>query len=190
MAQGDMTINGGDLFGAANLNLWSALFLQNPFMYTNSSLSLHLDEDNNTAGAGFYIMNGTNTVVYLVDESGNTTATGTKSAIVDTVSHGTRLLYAVESTEVWFEHAGRGQLVNGEVVITFDPVFAETVNLNENYEVFLTPIGDWADLYVAEMTATSFTIRAADGDSNIEFSYRIMAKRLGYEEDYIEEVTP
>jgi hypothetical protein len=38
-------------------------------------------------------------IVYTVDESGNTTAAGTKSAQVQTAHYGQRLLYSVESSD-------------------------------------------------------------------------------------------
>jgi hypothetical protein len=119
---------------------------------------------------------------------GNQTVTGTKSAVVKTQDYGTRTLYAVESPEVWFEDFGTGQLTNGEAVISLDPIFAETVNLAVDYHVFLTPLGDCA-LYVKEKSPTSFTVRAMGGQTcSIPFDYRIVAKRLGYENVRLAEV--
>ncbi len=114
--------------------------------------------------------------------TGNLTVLGTKSAVVDTKDYGTRTLYAVESPENWFEDFGTGQLTNGAAVITIEPVFAETVNLTEDYHVFLTPNGDCA-LYVDKKSPTTFTVRAMGGQTcSIAFDYRIVAKRLGYED--------
>ena len=107
---------------------------------------------------------------------------GPKSAAVDTKDYGTRTLYAVESPENWFQDFGTGQLTNGAAVIPIDPVFAETVNLSEDYHVFLTPNGDCA-LYVENKTPTSFSVRALGGQTcSIPFDYNIVAKRLGYED--------
>jgi hypothetical protein len=109
--------------------------------------------------------------------------------VVKTQDYGTRTLYAVESPEVWFEDFGTGQLTNGEAVISLDPIFAETVNLAVDYHVFLTPLGDCA-LYVKEKSPTSFTVRAMGGQTcSIPFDYRIVAKRLGYEDVRLAEVT-
>ena len=114
--------------------------------------------------------------------TGDWTVDGTKSAVVDTEDYGRLKLYAVESPETWFEDFGSGRLVDGEAVVTVDPVFAQTVNLTEVYYVFLTPLGDCA-LYVAEKTAGGFRVAALGGAScSIAFDYRIVAKRLGYEE--------
>lgn len=116
------------------------------------------------------------------------TINGTKSAIVETADYGARKLYCLESAGNYFEDFGQGQLVNGEVTVAIDPVFAQTVNLSSTYHVFLTPMGD-CGLYVAAKTPNSFTVRAFDGKQvNIAFDYRIVAKRAGYEGKRLEPV--
>lgn len=107
---------------------------------------------------------------------------GTKNASVPT-SDGDRLLYSEESTEVWFSDYGIEQLKDGSTWVEIDPTFAETVDLEEPYHVFLQAYGD-TNLYVYSRTATSFEVRATREsiDLNAEFSYRIVAKRLGFEE--------
>ena len=80
---------------------------------------------------------------------------------------------------------GFGQLEDGSAIITIDPVFAQTVNLEEPYHVFVQVYGD-AEVYVSNRTPTQFEVHLRDGAPDIEFSYRIVAKRLGYEEDRLE----
>ncbi len=111
---------------------------------------------------------------------------GSKSASVPT-SDGDRLLYNEESTEVWFSDYGNAQLEGGYALVTIDPVFAETVNLREIYHVFLQSYGD-ANLYVDKQTDTSFEVRSVSGsvDKNVAFSYRIVARRLGFEDARLE----
>jgi hypothetical protein len=114
---------------------------------------------------------------------GNFSATGTKAAIVDTRDYGWRNLYAMESPQNWFEDFGKATLSGGEAVIPIEPIFAQTVNLDEDYHVYLTPVGQFCSLYVAEQTASSFTVRAQEGaDCEISFHYRIVAPRLDYED--------
>jgi hypothetical protein len=114
--------------------------------------------------------------------SGDFFASGTKSAIVETDNYGWRHLYAMESPQNWFEDFGKATLSGGEAVVSIEPMFAETVNLSQDYHVFLTPRGD-CGLYVAEQTATSFTVRAMNGAAcDIAFDYRIIAPRLDYED--------
>jgi hypothetical protein len=148
-----------------------------------------------TAGCGVYGLagaaSGTTYGVFGISNSpdgygvyyvGGIGGTGLRTSIVETPDHGWRHLYSVESTGPWFEDFGAGQLVDGRVVVTIDPLFAQTVNLSEEYHVFLTPLGN-CGLYVVEKTATSFTVRALDGSScSIAFDYRLIAKRLGYED--------
>jgi hypothetical protein len=88
----------------------------------------------------------------------------------------------MESPENWFEDFGRAQLRRGQAVVNIDPVFAETVSKQYEYHVFVTPKGDCRGLYVASQSATSFEVRELQrGKSTIEFDYRVVAKRKGYE---------
>jgi hypothetical protein len=109
---------------------------------------------------------------------------GSKNAVVRT-DEGSNLLYTEESTEVWFTDYGFGQLEDGVAVIAIDELFAQTVNLEEPYHVFVQVYGD-AEVYVSNRTVTGFEVHLRDGDADVEFSYRIVAKRLGYEDDRLE----
>lgn len=105
---------------------------------------------------------------------------GTKSAAVKVDDGEYRLLYCQESTENWFEDFGEGKLADGKAVIQIDPLFGQTVNTSVKYHVFLTPLDEPLTLAVANKTATSFEVIGPAG-ANISFSYRIVAKRKGYE---------
>lgn len=111
---------------------------------------------------------------------------GSKNAAVPT-SDGDRLLYSEESTAVWFSDYGFGQLKNGYALVEIDSIFAETSNLDEPYHVFLQAYGD-AELYVSKRTPNSFEVWATRESAahDIEFSYRIVGKRLGFEEHRLE----
>ncbi|MFO7742674.1 MAG: hypothetical protein R6X31_10225 [Anaerolineae bacterium] len=124
--------------------------------------------------------------VYASVPSGNVgfNTSGSKLAVV-AASDGARLLYTEESTEVWFTDYGFGTLEGGDKVVAMDPIFAETVNLNEPYHVFVEPYGP-ASLYVTDRTPTGFVVRAREGEPDVEFSYRIVAKRLEYEDHRLE----
>jgi hypothetical protein len=119
----------------------------------------------------------------FINNHGDLGCTGTKSAVVP-VDSGARqvALYAVEAPENWFEDAGSGQLSNGSTLVAFEPTFAQTVNTGVEYHVFLTPKGDCEGLYVTNETAGGFEVHELrGGHSNIEFDYRVMARRKGYE---------
>ncbi len=120
---------------------------------------------------------------------GNQTVTGTKSAVVKLKNGESVTLYAVEASENWFEDFGSSRLKDGKAVVQIDPTFAETVNTDVNYHVFLTPKGDCRGLYVTNETGTSFEVRELNGGkSAIPFSYRIVAKRRGYEDKRLAKV--
>jgi hypothetical protein len=143
--------------------------------------------DNASGWAGQFTSSAGNGVYVSVPggKAGLNVASGTKNAVVRT-DQGSRLLYTEESAEVWFTDYGFGKLQNGVAVIKIDPLFAQTVNLSEPYHVFVQSYGD-AELYVSRRTTTQFEVKARGaGNVNVEFSYRLVAKRLGYETDRLE----
>jgi hypothetical protein len=157
-------------------------------LVSNDAIQLELDNDNDESG-NVWVLNGAGTTVFSINESGDMSAIGTKSAAVTTSDYGTRKLYAIESPQNWFEDFGSAQLVDGAVTVAIEAVFAQTVNLNEEYHVFLTPLGD-CSLYVSEKTSQGFTVKAMGGGTcSIAFDYRIVAKRLGYENLRLETAT-
>lgn len=151
---------------------------------TQDDVIINLDNDH--TGAGQFIVYGDTLSNYCYfNDFGNTFCTGTKSATLQ-INGEQRLMYAIESTGVWFEDFGSGVLDNGIAVITIDPLFAQTIDTS-NYQIFLTPLGDGNGLFVAEKGETSFTVKELNnGTSNIGFDYRIVGKRLGYENDRME----
>ena len=125
-----------------------------------------------------------------VKVTGDLSVNGSKSSIVTTRDFGTRTLYAIESPENWFEDFGTARLINGNATVTLESIFAQTVNLQESYHVFLTPICDEAVLlFVTDKDATGFTVQGvtlSGEQSSCAFDYRIVAKRLGYENRRLE----
>ena len=83
---------------------------------------------------------------------------GTKTAIVPT-SQGQRELYSQESPEVWFEDFGEGQLTGGLAHIELDPLFLETVTIDDKHpmKVFIQLNDDCNGVYV-QRQATGFTV--------------------------------
>ena len=110
-------------------------------------------------------------------------ANGTKSASVGT-SKGNQLLYAMESPEVWFEDFGIAQLVNGSATVNLDNLFIETTIIDDTHpmHVFIQVQGECEDVYVITNKA-SFTVKEKKGgSSNVKFSYRIVAKRINFQD--------
>ncbi|MEO0099960.1 MAG: hypothetical protein ABIL04_03085 [candidate division WOR-3 bacterium] len=114
--------------------------------------------------------------------SGNLGASGTKSALVRT-SKGPTALYCLETPEVWFEDIGRGELINGEAYIQLDPLFLETVTIDEEnpMEVFVQLYGNCQGVYVERGERGFRVVELNNGRSNAPFAYRVLAKRKGFE---------
>ncbi|MBK8498540.1 MAG: hypothetical protein IPL52_06900 [Flavobacteriales bacterium] len=110
-------------------------------------------------------------------------ANGTKTASVGT-SKGNQLLYVTESPEVWFEDVGTARLLNGEVTVELDPLFLETVHVDEQHpmHVFVQLQGDCKGVFV-EPGTTGFRVKELQGGtSSATFSYRVMAKRVHFQD--------
>lgn len=125
------------------------------------------------------------------DTDGNLNCTGHINQLVP-AAHGQRQLavYSVGSPQSWFEDFGSGQLADGSASVALEPTFAQTVNVTSDYHVFLTPEGDCRGLYVSNKTASGFQVRElGGGHSNVSFSYRVVALRLGYENVRLEDKT-
>lgn len=136
--------------------------------------------------AGFF--QGTTRGLLIVTNAGGTglqVLNGTKQAVVATPG-GARSLYTEEATEVWFADYGFARLRNGRVRVPLDSTFAQTVNASEPYHVFVQPYGD-AELMVRERSASGFlVVLRAGGDRDAEFSFRVVARRRGFERTRLE----
>ncbi len=120
---------------------------------------------------------------------GDLIAGGTKPALVQTESFGRRFTYAIEGTQVWFVDQGRGQLEKGVATIHLDPIFLETVTIDEQHPmlVHITLTSDSQGVYVARQTSNSFTVRELQGGtSDATFNWQVNALRKGYEDTRLE----
>jgi hypothetical protein len=140
---------------------------------------------NGNGWAGLFSSNGTGVGISTNGGIGLQVVGGTKNAVVATPS-GARALYTEESTEVWFTDYGFGKLQNGRARILLDPTFAQTVDVDKPYLVFVQAYGD-ADMYVRDRTPLGFEVVFRGGnDRNAEFGYRVVAKRKGFEAQRLE----
>jgi hypothetical protein len=130
---------------------------------------------------------GSSTTGYAVYANGRFAATGTKTAIVAT-SRGSRLLYSQESPEVWFEDFGEGQLVGGLAHIELDPLFLETVTIDDQHpmKVFIQLNDDCNGVYVQRQATGFEVVELRNGTSRAVFTYRVVAKRKGFENARLE----
>ncbi len=111
----------------------------------------------------------------------------TKNAIVAT-SQGNRKLYSQESPEVWFEDFGEGQLVGGTAHIDLDPLFLETVTIDDQHpmKVFVQLNDDCNGVYVQRQATGFEVVELRGGASRAPFTYRVVAKRQGFENTRLE----
>jgi len=122
----------------------------------------------------------------------NMTVVGTKSAAVKTDDNEYRLVYCQESTENWFEDFGEGQLINGRVHIELDPTYLKTVTIDAAYpmKVFIQLNDpDCNGTAVIRGTTGFDVVELQNGTGNASFSYRVVAKRRGYEDLRLETLT-
>jgi len=175
------------VLGTADDN-FAGLFMNN----STFTPSLYLENDGKTSTAFIFQTNGSNFGGACdIDVQGNLACTGKVSGVAK-VDGGARKvsLFAMQSAENWFEDFGSATLVNGTATVALDPTFAQTVNTTIEYHVFVTPNGDCRGLYISKKSAGSFEVRElAAGQSNVNFDYRIVAKRNGFESVRLTDVT-
>lgn len=115
---------------------------------------------------------------------------GTKSCVVRT-TEGPKALYCVESPENYFEDYGTAHLVNGRAVINIDPLFLETILIDENnpYKVFIQLVDEIPNnVHIVKKNNYFEVVENNGGTSNAEFDWRLVAKRKGYENLRLETV--
>jgi hypothetical protein len=72
--------------------------------------------------------------------------------------------------------------------VDLDPDYAALIQL-DNYHVFLTPEGESAGLYVADMSPSGFAVREQrEGSSHLTFSYRVVARPMDIAGDRLAEI--
>jgi hypothetical protein len=178
--------NGNALWGKNNTANHEALYVENDASYSSGS-PVPAAARFAGPGAGTYCTIQRNT---SNNGTGDLICTGTKSAAVPISGQRMVRMYAVEAADNWFEDAGSGQLSSGSTHVSLESTFGETVNAGLEYHVFLTPKGDCEGLYVSNETNEGFDVHELrGGHSSIAFDYRIMARRRGFENVRMEDVT-
>ncbi len=175
---GDYSLWGASLFGLA----WASSYADMP-----SSRDFGVFATCNfSTGTGVYSRDMSNSAAsYAFYGTGKFSVTGAKAASVPTTK-GNQLLYCTESPEIWFEDLGGGKLTNGSTHIALDAMFLETVFIDAEHttRIFLQEEGESNGLIVIkDADGKGFTVKEKNnGTSNIDFSYRIMAKRRFYQD--------
>ncbi len=173
---GDYSLWGAGVFGLG----WAASYANMPVSRDHGVFGTC----NFSTGTGVYGFDGSNSAgSYALYGSGKFAVTGAKAASVPTTK-GNQLLYCQESPEMWFEDIGSSKLVNGKVEIKLDKLYLETVFIDETHpmQVFLQENGESNGLIVIKEKDKFLVKEKNGGKSNIEFSYRILAKRRFYQD--------
>jgi hypothetical protein len=85
--------------------------------------------------------------------------------------------YHPRAAEPIMEDYGQARLVNGRADVRIDQSFAQTLDGQAKYLVFLTPKADNRGLYVTEETRAGFVVRESQhGNATLDFDYHIVAK--------------
>jgi hypothetical protein len=107
-------------------------------------------------------------------------STGTKSTIVKDEQGRNRSMFCTEAPEVLFQDFGAGQLQNGFVHITLDPLLVRNVYVDEKHplKVFIQLEGDCKGIFVSNKTSNGFDVQELQGgQSNVSFTWQIVAAR-------------
>lgn len=107
---------------------------------------------------------------------------GDKNCIQETKNYGDREIYAYETAESYFGDIGNGVIKKGECVVAIDNIFSECVNTNIDYCVF-TQVYNGAITRIKRQP-TYFIVY---GEDDTEFCWELKAKRLGKENNRLEE---
>ncbi len=97
------------------------------------------------------------------------------------------IVYAApEGDEVAVYTRGSGRLVNGEARVKLGDTFRWVANPDIGLTAHLTPVGGWADLYIASRSTEELVVRSRDPRAaDVEFDYIVYGLRIGFEEQSI-----
>lgn len=104
--------------------------------------------------------------------------TGTKPRLVETPNYGKRLNYCYETPTPLFGDIGEAQLdSDGICYVDIDDIFSETIELRQEYQVFLQKEGE-GDCWIAEKQKRYFVIK---GTPNLKVAWELKAKQRDYD---------
>jgi hypothetical protein len=139
---------------------------------------------NDNSGSAMQAFNSDVTQILNLDNAGNLSIHGqlfTTGACSAGCSRTRRVTsYEPRESVPSMEDVGEGQLVNGKARVSLDPAYANVIDRHSPYLVFVTPEGPNRGLYVADRSASGFTVMEnPGGPSTVAFAYRIVAKPYG-----------
>ena len=110
--------------------------------------------------------------------NGSLSVTGTKPRLIKTPNYGERLNYCYETPTPLFGDIGEAQLdADGICYVDIDDIFSETIELRQEYQVFLQKEGK-GDCWIAEKHPRYFVIK---GTPNLKVAWELKAKQRDYD---------
>lgn len=121
--------------------------------------------------------------------TGDLSVLGSKNNIVETKNYGKRLINSYETMGYYFGDIGEGRTdENGECICMIEDMVSELMNTDIKYHIKLEEycsdgltieeMRNLCPLRVTKRTPTYFIVR---GEPNMEFTWELKGKRLGYE---------
>jgi len=137
---------------------------------------------NDTNGVSVYLGDPSEsypiTINRAVEIRGNLSVSGTKPRLIKTKSYGERLNYCYETPTPLFGDIGEAQLdADGICYVDIDDIFSETIELRQEYQVFLQKEGE-GDCWVADKQKRYFVIK---GTPNLKVAWELKAKQRDYD---------
>lgn len=182
------TNNGGIAIGAAGQNqTWNGIAGGSAGAFVGNNLSI----------STFFTSGGVAEAIYAQDAFGanwrvghwtggayrKILGTGTVSTIVKDTNDNYVVMNCPETPENLFFDYGIGKLENGKVYIKIDPNLSKNILVDEEHplKIFIQLEGECNGVYVTNKSADGFeVIELNSGNSNVEFSYKIVAT-MGYQ---------
>lgn len=171
------------IFGQADINFFTGMIRADS---SNLYIGNH-DQNESMYGLRLHITGSTNGVseIHLRTTGVYTSWTAVKSKLFKTDGYGQRAMYCYETPNPYFGDIGEGKTdESGICYVALDPVFSESVNTQNMYQVFLQKEGP-GDLYVEEKAVEYFVVK---GTPNLSFSWEVKAKQYLFENYRMENV--
>jgi hypothetical protein len=137
------------------------------------------------SGGSFYNTSGVSTAVATSTGFG-VVSNGTKSFVQNHPDDPNAVIAytALEGDEAGTYTRGSARLVGGEARIALGETFRWVTNPDIGLTAHLTPVGDWADLYVAAKNTSEIVVRSRDPRAaNAAFDYVVFGLRIGFEDN-------
>ena len=110
--------------------------------------------------------------------NGSLSVSGTKPRLIKTPTYGERLNYCYETPTPLFGDIGEAQLdSDGICYVDIDDIFSETIELRQEYQVFLQKEGE-GDCWIADKQKRYFVIQ---GTPNLKVAWELKAKQRDYD---------